>query len=195
MSKSSGEFLTLSLLESKGVNPLAYRLFCLQSHYRKPLVFSWETLGNAEVAYNKLIKRITNLKTEGEADAAAVAAYKEKFIEAVGMDINTAQGLTVLYDMLKDKTLADVTKRAIAADFDNVLALGLLDGKKEEPKKEAAAEVEVPEEDKWIVELIAERKAAKKAKDFARADAIREELLAKGVTLVDTREGTKYTKN
>ena len=195
MSKSSGEFLTLSLLESKGVNPLAYRLFCLQSHYRKPLVFSWETLGNAEVAYNKLIKRITNLKTEGEADAAAVAAYKEKFIEAVGMDINTAQGLTVLYDMLKDKTLADVTKRAIAADFDKVLALGLLDGKKEEPKKEPAAELEVPEEDKWIVELIAERKAAKKAKDFARADAIREELLSKGVTLVDTREGTKYTKN
>ena len=111
------------------------------------------------------------------------------------MDINTAQGLTVLYDMLKDKTLADVTKRAIAADFDNVLALGLLDGKKEEPKKEPAAELEVPEEDKWIVELIAERKAAKKAKDFARADAIREELLSKGVTLVDTREGTKYTKN
>ena len=67
--------------------------------------------------------------------------------------------------------------------------------KKEEPKKEAAAEVVVPEEDKWIVDLIAERKAAKKAKDFARADAIREELLAKGITLVDTREGTKYTKN
>jgi len=70
----------------------------------------------------------------------------------------------------------------------------LLSGKKEEPKKEVHEEV-VPEEDKWIVELIAERKAAKKAKDFARADAIRAELLEKGVTLVDTREGTKYTKN
>jgi cysteinyl-tRNA synthetase len=97
--------------------------------------------------------------------------------------------------MLKDKALTDVTKRAIAADLDKVLALDLLSGKKEEPKKEAAAEVVVPEEDMWIVDLIAERKAAKKAKDFARADAIREELLAKGITLVDTREGTKYTKN
>ena len=195
MSKSSGEFLTLALLESKGVNPLAYRLFCLQSHYRKPLVFSWETLANAEAAYNKLIKRITNLKTEGEVDAAALAAYREKFIEAVGFDMNTAQGITALYDVLKDKALSDATKRAVIADYENVLALGLLAGKKEEPKKEEAAEIAVPEEDKWIVELIAERKAAKKAKDFARADAIRAELLEKGVTIVDTREGTKYTKN
>ena len=168
--------------------------FCLQSHYRKPLVFSWETLANAEASYGKLIKRITNLKAEGEADAAALAAYREKFIEAVGNDINTAQGITVLYDVLKDKAITDATKRAVIADLDKVLALDLLSGKKEEPKKEVKEEV-VPEEDKWIVELIAERKAAKKAKDFARADAIREELLAKGVTLVDTREGTKYTKN
>jgi cysteinyl-tRNA synthetase len=194
MSKSSGEFLTLALLESKGVNPLAYRLFCLQSHYRKPLVFSWETLANAEAAYGKLAKRVANLKNEGEADASAVAAYREKFIEAVGNDINTAQGITVLYDVLKDKALSDATKRAVIADIDNVLALDLLKVKAEEPKKETAEEI-VPEEDKWIVELIAERKAAKKAKDFARADAIRDELLAKGVTLIDTREGTKYTKN
>ena len=141
------------------------------------------------------IKRITNLKTEGEADTAATLVYREKFIEAVGNDINTAQGITVLYDVLKDKALSDATKRAVIADLDKVLALDLLAGKKEEPKKEAAKEAEVPEEDKWIVDLIAERKAAKKAKDFARADAIREELLAKGVTLIDTREGTKYTKN
>jgi cysteinyl-tRNA synthetase len=165
----------------------------LQSHYRKPLVFSWETLGNAETSYNKLIKRITNLKTEGDVDQAVVAEYREKFIEAVGNDINTAQGITVLYDMLKAKT-NDATKRAIAADLDKVLALGLLDGKKEEPKKDSAAEVVIPEEDMWIIALIEERKAAKKAKDFARADAIRAELLEKGVTIIDTREGTKYTK-
>ena len=194
MSKSSGEFLTLSLLESKGVNPLAYRLFCLQSHYRKPLVFSWETLGNAEAAYEKLIKRITNLKTEGEADEADVAAYRQKFIDAVGNDINTAQGLTVLYDMLKDKSISDVTKRAIAADVDKVLALGLLSGKKEEPKAPEAEETAVPEEDMWIIALIEERKAAKKAKDFARADAIRNDLATKGITLIDTPQGTKYTK-
>jgi cysteinyl-tRNA synthetase len=95
--------------------------------------------------------------------------------------------------MLKAKT-NDATKRAIAADLDKVLALGLLDGKKEEPKKDSAAEVVIPEEDMWIIALIEERKAAKKAKDFARADAIRAELLEKGVTIIDTREGTKYTK-
>ncbi|MBE6654191.1 MAG: cysteine--tRNA ligase [Ruminococcaceae bacterium] len=194
MSKSSGEFLTLSLLESKNVNPLAYRLFCLQSHYRKPLVFSWETLGNAEAAYQKLLKRITNLKTEGEVDESAVAAYRQKFIDAVGNDINTAQGLTVLYDMLKDKAISDATKRAVAADLDKVLALDLLSGKKEEPKAPAAEEIVIPEEDMWIVALIEERKAAKKAKDFARADAIRNDLAAKGITLIDTPQGTKYTK-
>ena len=194
MSKSSGEFLTLSLLESKNVNPLAYRLFCLQSHYRKPLVFSWETLANAEAAYQKLFKRITNLKTEGEVDENAVAAYRQNFIDAVGNDINTAQGLTVLYDMLKDKTISDATKRAIAGDLDKVLALDLLSGKKEEPKAPAAEEIAIPEEDMWIVALIEERKAAKKAKDFARADQIRNDLAAKGITLIDTPQGTKYTK-
>jgi cysteinyl-tRNA synthetase len=194
MSKSSGEFLTLSLLESKNVNPLAYRLFCLQSHYRKPLVFSWETLANAEAAYQKLFKRITNLKTEGDVDENAVAAYRQNFIDAVGNDINTAQGLTVLYDMLKDKTISDATKRAIAGDLDKVLALDLLSGKKEEPKAPAAEEIVIPEEDMWIVALIEERKAAKKAKDFARADQIRNDLAAKGITLIDTPQGTKYTK-
>ncbi len=194
MSKSSGEFLTLSLLESKGVNPLAYRLFCLQSHYRKPLVFSYETLGNAQTAYEKLIKRITNLGTEGEVDESAVAAYVQKFTDAVGNDINTAQGLTVLYDMLKDKTISDAAKRAIAADFDKVLALGLLSGKKADTVAHVEEHTDVPEEDKWIVALIEERKAAKKAKDFARADAIRAELAEKGVTLIDTPRGTKYTK-
>ena len=194
MSKSSGEFLTLSLLESKNVNPLAYRLFCLQSHYRKPLVFSWETLANAEAAYQKLFKRITNLKTEGYVDENAVAAYRQNFIDAVGNDINTAQGLTVLYDMLKDKTISDATKRAIAGDFDKVLALDLLSGKKEEPKAPAVEEIVIPEEDMWIVALIEERKAAKKAKDFARADQIRNDLAAKGITLIDTPQGTKYTK-
>ena len=194
MSKSSGEFLTLSLLESKNVNPLAYRLFCLQSHYRKPLVFSWETLANAEAAYQKLFKRITNLKTEGDVDENAVAAYRQNFIDAVGNDINTAQGLTVLYDMLKDKTISDATKRAIAGDFDKVLALDLLSGKKEEPKAPAVEEIVIPEEDMWIVALIEERKAAKKAKDFARADQIRNDLAAKGITLIDTPQGTKYTK-
>lgn len=186
MSKSSGEFLTLSLIEEKGYKPLAYRLFCLQSHYRKPLVFSYETLGNAQAAYDKLIKRITALKDDGDADKAVVEAYREKFIEAVGSDINTAQGLTVLYDMLKDN-ISDSTKRAVAEDFDKVLALGLANAKAEEN--------ESSEDDAWILALIEERKNAKKEKNYARADEIRNELSSKGITLTDTPDGTKYSRS
>lgn len=186
MSKSNGEFLTLSLIEEKGYKPLAYRLFCLQSHYRKPLVFSYETLGNAQAAYDKLIKRITALKDDGEADKAVVEAYREKFIEAVGSDINTAQGLTVLYDMLKDN-ISDSTKRSVAEDFDKVLALGLANAKAEEN--------ESSEDDAWILALIEERKNAKKEKNYARADEIRNELSSKGITLTDTPDGTKYSRS
>ncbi len=188
MSKSSGEFLTVSLIESKGYDPLAYRLFCLQSHYRKPLTFSYANMDNASAAYAKLLKRVAALKKDGEADADAVKAYHAKFEEAVAQDLNTAQGLTVLYDMLKDSALSDATKLAIIADYDTVLSLGLI---REEVKEEASAP---SEEDAWILEKIAERAAAKKAKNYAQADAIRAELLEKGITLVDTKEGTTYKK-
>ena len=188
MSKSSGEFLTVSLIESKGYDPLAYRLFCLQSHYRKPLTFSYANLDNASAAYAKLIKRIAALKKDGEVDAEAVMAYHAKFEEAVAQDLNTAQGLTVLYDMLKDSALSDATKLAIIADYDTVLSLDLI---REEVKEEAPA---ASEDDAWILEKIAERAAAKKAKNYAAADAIRAELLEKGIALVDTKDGTTYKK-
>ena len=188
MSKSSGEFLTVSLIESKGYDPLAYRLFCLQSHYRKPLTFSYANLDNASAAYAKLIKRVAALKKDGEVDADAVKAYHAKFEEAVAQDLNTAQGLTVLYDMLKDSALSDATKLAVIADYDTVLSLDLI---REEVKEEAPA---ASEDDAWILEKIAARAAAKKAKNYAEADAIRAELLEKGIALVDTKEGTTYKK-
>jgi cysteinyl-tRNA synthetase len=192
MSKSSGEFLTLSLLESKNVNPLAYRLFCLQSHYRKPLTFSYPNMDNASASYAKLIKRVNGLPKDGEVDPAALAAYKEKFAEALSQDMNTAQGLTVLYDMLKDRALSGATKRAIVADFDTVLSLNLI---REEVKTEKQEEAPVIDPaDMWIVEKIEERAAAKKAKNYALADAIRAELLEKGITLVDTKAGTTFKK-
>ena len=188
MSKSSGEFLTVSLIESKGYDPLAYRLFCLQSQYRKPLTFSYANLDNASAAYAKLIKRVAALKKDGEVDADAVKAYHAKFEEAVAQDLNTAQGLTVLYDMLKDSALSDATKLTIIADYDTVLSLDLI---REEVKEEAPA---ASEDDAWILEKIAARAAAKKAKNYAEADAIRAELLEKGIALVDTKEGTTYKK-
>ena len=188
MSKSKGEFLTVSLLEARGYDPLAYRLFCLQSHYRKPLTFSFSNLDNAAAAYAKLTKRIAGLSAAGEVDAAALDSYRAKFIDAVGQDLNTAQGLTVLYDMLKDSAINDATKRAVAEDFDRVLSLCLI---KEAVADEAAS---ANGDDAWILARIAERAEAKKAKNYALADAIRAELLEKGIALVDTKDGTTYTK-
>jgi cysteinyl-tRNA synthetase len=188
MSKSKGDFLTVSLLEQKGYNPLVYRMFCLQSHYRKPLEFSYDVLDNVAAAYQKLLARIKNLKTEGEVDAAKVAEYRQKFIEAVGNDLNTSSGLTALYDMLKGD-MNDATKLALAADYDQVLSLGLMSAQEEVP-----VEAHDDELVSYIEEKIAERKAAKKAKDFAKADAIRAELLEKGIVLKDTREGTLWEK-
>ena len=183
MSKSKGEFLTVSLLEEKGYNPMAYRFFCLQSHYRKPLEFSWDALDNVVSAYDKLVKRIANLSTDGEVDTAACEEWKMKFAEALSHDINTSSAITVLYDMLKAE-LSDASKRVLVQSMDEVLSLQL---EKAWEEKEADVDDELAS---YVEKKIEERKEAKKAKDFAKADAIREELLAKGIVLKDTREGT-----
>ncbi len=187
MSKSKGEFLTVSLLEEKGYNPMAYRFFCLQSHYRKPLEFSWDALDNVVSAYDKLVKRIANLSTDGEVDTAACEEWKMKFAEALSHDINTSSAITVLYDMLK-ADLSDATKRVLVQSMDEVLSLQL-----EKAWEEKGADVD-DELASYVEKKIEERKEAKKAKDFAKADAIREELLAKGIVLKDTREGTFWEK-
>ncbi|MBQ2766486.1 MAG: cysteine--tRNA ligase [Clostridia bacterium] len=193
MSKSKGEFLTVSLLEQKGYAPLAYRLFCLQSHYRRNLVFSWENLDNAVVAYNKLITRIAALRPEGEVDESALADLKAGFAGALENDLNTSLAVTALYDALKAKT-NDATKLAALADFDRVLSLNLiaaadaLRNQQKEAAQSAAADAGDPE----ILAAIAARAAAKKERNFAEADRIRDELAARGIILVDTREGTTY---
>jgi len=199
MSKSKGEFLTVSLLESKGYDPIVYRFFCLQSHYRKSLVFSYENLDNATIAYNKLVAKIAALKAaDGETvDAEAFAALDGKFREAMDNDLNTSLGVTALYDVLKAKTNA-ATKLALIESFDKVLSLSLLDHAKalnetkQEEKTEQTAGTSADISAEEIEALIAERKEAKKSKNFARADEIRQYLLDKGVTLIDTREGTQY---
>lgn len=185
MSKSKGDFLTVSLLESKKYNPVVYRFFCLQSHYRKPLVFSYEALDNAEKAYDKLVKKIASLNPgDGEElDAEAVEVYRRSFEDGLGSDINTSMGISVLYDVLKADT-NDTTKVFLMEEFDQVLSLNLCHpAENEEAKVDSDLEA-------YIIEKIEERKSAKKEKDFAKADAIREELLSKGISIKDTREGT-----
>ena len=186
MSKSKGEFLTVSLLESKGINPLVYRMFCLQSHYRKPLEFSYEVMDNVAIAYNKLKKRVLELKREDKLDTDKFNEYKVKFEDALCNDLNTSSAITVIYDMLKAADINDTTKFELVKSYDYVLSLELT---KEDDPKEAAVDAEL---ESFILAKIEERRAAKKEKDFAKADAIRDELFAKGVAIKDTREGVKW---
>lgn len=191
MSKSKGEFLTVSLLEQKGYDPLSYRFFCLQSHYRKSLVFSYENLDNAKVAYDKLVARVAALKEGGEVDEAAYLALKKGFTDALDNDLNTSLAVTALYDALK-ADVSDATKLALIASYDTVLGLDLIGHAKALTEKNESA---AGESDPRIEELLAARTAAKKAKNFAEADRIRDELKAEGVTIIDTPEGPKWSRS
>ncbi len=187
MSKSKGDFLTVSLLEEKGYHPLVYRMFCLQSHYRKPLEFSYEVMDNMENSYVKLRKTAAKLDRGGTFEQEQFDEYKEKFLSALENDLNTSMALTVVYEVLKAE-MGDKTKLELLDSFDEVLSLDLTAGEVAEDNG-VDAELEA-----YILEKIEERKAAKKEKDFAKADAIREELLMKGILLEDTREGVKWKK-
>lgn len=193
MSKSKGEFLTVSLLEEKGYDPLVYRLFCLQSHYRKGLVFTWENLDNAAAAYQKLLARIAALSPAADApiDEAGAAPLRQAFQNALDNDLNTSLAVTVLYDVLK-ADVSDSTKRALLDEFDRVLSLNLLQGAKALIRKQQ--EEAAPQADPEVEARIAARAQAKKERNFALADQIRDELKARGIELIDTKEGTKWKR-
>lgn len=180
MSKSKGDFLTLSLLEEKGYNPLAYRLFCLSSHYRKQLAFSFDRLDSFESAYTKLKNKILSLKDDGE--VLDVSYYLDKFKDNISNDLNTSMMITTIYDVLKDDNLNDNSKRYLIGEFDKVLGLDLL--------KQESKSLDVSEE--LIKEKIALRDEAKKSKNYSLADSIRDELYSMGIKLIDTSSGTKY---
>ena len=191
ISKSKGTILTVSVVEQEGFDPLVYRFFCLQSHYRKPLEFSFDALKNANTAYQKLKKRCLEVKAEAEKSAdktvnkAVFDEFDAKFKDAIGNDINTSMATTLVYDVLKAEISA-ADKLALIESFDKVLSLDLT------VEKEAAASDIDPELEKYVLEQIELRKAAKKEKNFAEADRIRAELLEKGIVLEDTREGVKW---
>ena len=183
MSKSKGDFLTVSLLEKKGYNPLVYRMFCLQSHYRKPLTFSYESLDNTATAYDKLKKRIAALSSDGEPNLEEAKPLIDKFKEALDNDLNTSLGLTCVYDVLK-ADVSDATKLYAIGEFDKVLSLNLIDsGNNTENASESNAEID---------ELIAKRTKARAEKDWATADAIRDKLKEMHVVIEDTKDGIKW---
>ncbi|MCI8463340.1 MAG: cysteine--tRNA ligase [Lachnospiraceae bacterium] len=187
ISKSKGAVLTIPLLESKGYDPLVYRWFCLQSHYRKPLEFSFEVLDQMKAAYDKLVKRIGSLSREGDIDQERFAFFRKQFEDALCDDLNSSMAITVLYDVLKAE-ITDAAKYALIKDFDQVLSLNLTSAYAAKEEESAVDE----ELEAYILSRIEERKAAKKQKDYAKADAIRQELLEQGIVLEDTREGVKW---
>ncbi len=202
MSKSKGEFLTVSLLEEKGYDPLAYRFFCLQSHYRKGLVFSWENLDNAAGAYQKLIARVAALDpADGPVDEKVLAQYKDRFKQQVGNDLNTSMGVTAVYDALK-ANLNGATKLAVLDSFDQVLSLSLLEQgarvraeqAKAKTSKAAGGYTVTGEGDEEIDALVLARGEAKKAKNFAEADRIRAELKERGIEITDVPGGAVWKR-
>ncbi|WP_417319386.1 cysteine--tRNA ligase [Erythrobacter aureus] len=184
MSKSSGEFLRLQLLVDKGYHPLAYRMMCLQAHYRSELEFSWEGLGAALTRLKRIVMAVERLKDAPAGDPLhqKLAPMRAKFAEAVSDDLNTAVALVALEEALAVKKVDAGIKRAVIEDMDAVLGLGLFGLTRTDlrirPKgaQITAAEIEA--------ELI-RRKEARMAKDFATSDAIRESLGEKGLEVMD----------
>lgn len=179
MSKSKGKTLTVSYLEEEGFNPLSYRFMVLQSHYRKQLTFSFDSLSGAENAYKKLKNKVASLKDNGNVDEKTKETYVTKFKEYLEDDLNTANAMTLLYEVIKDD-INDSTKLSIIKEMDKVLSLDLTKEK----------EIEIDEA--YIKKMIERRNEAKKNKDYTLADSIRNELDNKGIILKDTREGTTY---
>ena len=181
MSKSNGAVLTVSLLKEKGYDPLSFRYMCLQSHYRKQLVFTYDSLDGAQNAYKKLLNKTRSLTSSENYDEEAFEKWDLKFKEALENDLNTANALTTLYDLLKSDEESGL-KYVLVKSWDEVFALDLI---KEEEKIDSAKE-------NYIMEMIEKRNEAKKNKNYALADQIREELLSQKIVLKDTREGTIY---
>ena len=139
-------------------------------------------MDGAQNAYFKLKNRIKTLDRTPNLRERKLDEYQDKFKAALSDDLNTASCITLIYDVLKDEELSDFSKLYLIEDFDKVLSLGLIE------------EVEAPEVDQEILDLIEKRKVAKQNKDYALADQIRDELLQKGIRLIDTREGTTYER-
>lgn len=181
MSKSKGKTLTVDTLIENGYDPLSYRFLCLQSHYRKQLTFSYSSLDGAENAYKKLKNKVLSLSKDGEVETSVFNEYKNKFVSFLEDDINTANAISVIYDVLKAET-NDLTKYELIKDFDRVLGLELT------TETNNTSEVDT----EFINSKIEERNEAKKNKNYELADQIRNELLEMGIILKDTREGTTF---
>lgn len=180
MSKSNGRILTVTNLKEKGYDPLAFRFMCLNSHYRKQLVFSYDALDQAYIILKKLRNRISSIVDEGEENLELIKEYRNRFIFELSDDLNTANALSVLYEILKDNYISGKSKLSLIKDFDKVFSLNLIQEKK------------IASNEQYILEQIHKRTEAKRNKNFDLADSIRDDLLSQGIRLIDSRTGTTY---
>lgn len=183
MSKSSGEFLTLHLLKSRGYDPMHYRYFCLSANYRSTLNFSYEALDAAKAAYDNLTNRVIEIKKEArneKIDEVQANKYKEQFYTELYNDLGVPKALAVLWNMLRDKNANAATKLDCLLDFDTVFSIGI------EQMKEKQLELSLEQK-----RLIEERQVARQTKDWKKSDELREQLLKSGLIIIDLPEG-KY---
>lgn len=178
MAKSGGNFVTLDSVAERGIDPLAYRLFCLNAHYRAPLTFTWDGLAGCANALDRIRNRVAELRKCGAGTAAK--AHTDAFFEACADDLNMPRALAVFWGVLRDEDLSPPDRYATLLDMDRVLGLGV------ESMEERTAELDAETED-----LVRRRDEARKSRNFAEADRIRDELLSRGIVLEDTPEGTR----
>ncbi|MCH6561879.1 MAG: cysteine--tRNA ligase [Myxococcales bacterium] len=184
MAKSKGTVMTLDQVEGRGIDPLAYRLFVLGAHYRQQMSFTDEALERAQTAYSRLVRHALELElAQDSAGVSQVPGFRKRFREVINDDLNAPQALAVLWEVVRSRQLGGVEKRTLLHEFDEVLGLGL-----------AEARIEAPELDARIEDLIRQREEARRARDFAASDRIREELEAEGIILEDTVEGTRWRR-
>lgn len=186
MSKSKGEFLTLSLLRQKGYDPMDFRYLCLGGHYRSQLLFSWQSMDSARNARKSLFERIVALKQEAQPATGPwsdeAKQYLALFEEHIGYDLNAPRALSDLWNMLKDGKIDAAQKLACAQQMDRILGLGLAD---------IDVSTEVPQK---IKDLLNERAEAKRQKNYKRADELRAIVEEQGYKVKDMPEGTTVTK-
>lgn len=195
MSKSKGGFITLQSVVDAGFDPLDYRYFCLGGHYRSQLSFSWEAMEQAKASRKALVERLLDLRDKGAGPALpsrseltpAAAERLRRFDENLADDLAAPRALAELWGLVRDPEIPAAHALAAALDMDEVMGLGLASARRAEASLDASAVAR-------IESLVAKRSAAKKAKDWAQADAIRDELRGIGVSLEDGPAGTTWKK-
>ncbi len=190
MSKSKGEFLTLSLLKEKGYEPLDYRYFCLGGHYRSQLVFSWKSLDAAKNGRKNLMKAVSGLPFDTSRTVESITdedslSYLEQFKDHISVDLHIPQALALLWTLVKDSTVSDEDKAVLIRDMDRIFALDLT------VKQPEGDESDIPQE---IHDLVEQRVQAKKDKNYPLADEVRAIVESKGYLIKDTKDGPIVSK-